>query len=171
MTTLHVIPEGIYDQLVSEGVDLSFLYKSECLSTHLSAHDIAQIQLATESFPFKFDPVLQINIAKCEVTEDGDSENSEQNMHYRVGEHLTQIRFELQSDKLERDATYRLKPIDADRWVAVQQRLHVQAGDPQPVTSNRPFFEKLIAQALHVVPFETVCKTNLFSYYLDSITE
>jgi hypothetical protein len=154
----------------AEGISLKVLGDIDQMARLLSAHDMADIHLALQGFSFSFDSELQIELAQSPLTRLSASETHE-SVHYRVNERVQSQTLRQQAEGKNFTPVYTLNPVDENLWVAVQQRLHNQTADPSQLllSSNQAFFDDLIAQALHCLPFEQVCKTNLFTYYLGTL--
>lgn len=172
MIRLAVLPKSVHDGMQDEGIDLSVLKDPQQALKQLSLHDLALIHRATAAFPFEFDPQLNIVLDTTVHARLVNGELEDDNAAVRLVSLVTS--YELQDVKHDVDhsmSQYRLKPIDEHFWVAVQQRLHTEGRDPNLTlySSNRAFFESIVSQVTHVMPFETVCKTRLFSNYLKSL--
>lgn len=166
MPKLCVVPQDVWDSILAGGISPSKLQDAEDSLIVLSAQDIADIHLATSTFPFVFDSVLEIQtcITPYELLTDRPEHES---LYNRVKSRLETAQLNKVGD-IQSIPEYRLETINDSFWVAVVQRYHPIESDPQKMlmSLNQVFFDDLIAQVLHTLKFEQVCKTNLFSYYL-----
>jgi len=170
MPKLFVVPRDVVDMLKAERIPLSILNDPAKMAAQLSAHDIADIHFAMERFPFVFDATLGIQLAATPFQQLS-SHDEFAAVYNRVKECVdTEALKALDGDAFV--TSYTLNPVDEALWVAVLQRQDRQAGDPgkQLLTSNHSFFDGVIAQVLHKFSFEKMCATNLFTYFLGSVT-
>ena len=169
MSILYVIPQEVVDSMEAEHIPLKAITDIDRLARYCSVHDIVDIHNATNQFPFQFDAELDISIAPSPVSLLGMSDKHER-MYNRVNERIETARLRGEVD--DHVPTYTFQALDGNTWVAVRQRQHTPLGDPklQLLSSNHVFFEDMIAQVLHTLAFETMCTTNLFTYYLGSYT-
>lgn len=170
MPKLIVVPHDVADMMRAEGISFKILFDAEQMSHELSANDMADIHIATESFPFRFSEVLDI---QCGLTplQQLSIHDKLSDVYNRVKESVdTQALRSVDSDAFV--SSYTLNTVDETMWVAVLQRQDRQAGDPgkQLLSSNHSFFDGLIAQVLHVFSFEKLCTTNLFTYFMGSLS-
>jgi hypothetical protein len=165
-----VIPHDVAVMMKEEGISFSRLGDINYIAEHLSAVDIADIHQALSDFPFAFSPELGITLADSPLAALA-AEESLQDLHYRVNGRIETNSMRRGSDAEKLPHVFTLNPVEENLWVAVQQRLHKEPGDPSRLLlkSNRGFFDSLIGQALHTMPFERMCSTNLFTYYLGSL--
>lgn len=169
MPILYVIPQEVVDAMEAEHIPLKAVTDIDRLVRYCSAQDIVDIHNATEQFPFKFSPELEINVAPSPLGLMG-SDNNHERMYNRVKGRIETAKLKGEVD--DRIPAYTFKALDGKTWVAVRQRQHTPLGDPklQLLSSNHAFFEDMIAQVLHTLAFEEMCATNLFTYYLGSYT-
>lgn len=176
MPKLLVMPHDVFTMLQQSGVEFSCLDDVNYMSENLAASDMADIHIAMETFPFEFSPELEIHRAKSPLatltqacTESPNNEKL-QDLLYRVKGRITTISLRNANEE-GCVLSYELYPVNETLWVAVQQRLRKESGDPSRLLlrANNALFDGMIAQALHTHPFERVCATNLFTYYLGSL--
>ena len=171
MPVLYVVPHDIVEMMNNEGISLKVLSDLDQLAQALSAHDMAEIHLAQTEFPFRFDPSLAIELGQSPVKQLALNGKHEE-LHYRVTGRVNSLKLTQQATAEKFTPVYTLNIVDENTWVAVQQRQHTQSADPVRLlrSLNQAFFDSLIAQALQTQSFEEVCKTNLFTYFLESYT-
>lgn len=169
MPILHVLPATVADLLEAERVSLKILADIEAMASELSAQDLAEIHMAQQNFPFNFNDV-GIVLAASPATRLLQTAQHEA-LHARVTERIATLQLQAQANPRKLVPSYTLNPVDENVWVAVQQRLDLTGRDPnrQLLSSNRAFFDALIAQLLHTHTFEQVCSTSLFTCYLGSL--
>ena len=170
MPVLMVIPHDVAVMMKDEGISFSQLGDINYMAEHLSANDIADIHQALSDFPFAFSPELEITLADSPLMQLATDE-SRQDLHYRVEGRIESNSLRRGTGAEQLAQVFTLNPVEENLWVAVQQRLHKEPGDPSRLLlkSNRGFFDSLIGQALHNMPFERMSSTNLFTYYLGSL--
>lgn len=170
MIKLQVVPQDVLEMMQAEGIPLTIFHNINDVVQNLSVHDMADIHTATVGFPYTFDPVLDIRLVASPTVQMASDDECDENIRYRVEERIASRVFKNQA-QAGLPTKYTLNPVDENLWVVVQQRLHGQASDPnlKESSTNQVFFESLIAQVLHILPFEKVCTTNLFSQYLLSL--
>lgn len=170
MPTIQVVPHELVEALEAERLPLSVLGDIEHMAEVMSVDDLAGCQLARMDFPFTFDAELEISLASS-VLNDLSHTTVHENLHNRVEERVQTLQLQQVADASTIVPQYTLYPVDESLWVAAQQRLRVTDGDPgrQLLSCNQGFFDTLIAQALHTHSFESVCKTNLFTHYIQSL--
>ncbi len=170
MPKLLVVPHDVIRMMNDEGIPLSTLGDIDRMSDALSAHDMAEIHLAHKAFPFEFDQSLQITPAQSPLVALADIKMHD-GLYHRVNERIQTLKLQEESSAERFTPAYMLNPVDETLWVAVLQRQDSPEGDPYRalLSANRAFFDALMAQALHLHPFERVCSTNLFTYYVGSL--
>lgn len=170
MPTLVVVPADV--AAVIEGRDLNFdLFKDlNNMLKCLSAADVADIVIATNDFPFDFSSLLTINMEQILQSEVLETEQYEQwSKRYLSRYDTAKLQYAAEVEQFV--PVYKLYCVDEALWVAVQQKQHIEEGDPQRLLlkANSAFFDALIANVLHTQSFESVCHTNLFTHYLESL--
>jgi len=170
MPKLLVVPQDVVRMMDDEGIPLSTLGDIDRMSDALSAHDMAEIHLAHKAFPFEFDQSLQIEPARSPLVELAEVKAHEE-LYHRVNERIQTLKLQDESSTERFTPVYTLNPVDETLWVVVLQRQGSPEGDPYQalLSANRGFFDSLMAQALHLHPFERVCSTNLFTYYVGAL--
>lgn len=170
MTKLYVVPHDVMAILQAEDIPVSVFKDVRELIKRLSASDIADIHQAMLAFPFHFDPEVNLTLALSPAAVLL-SEEQHTSLHYRVKERVDSYALQPTTEE-SYYPSYTLNPVDENVWVAVVQRHHTDGSDPgrQLLVNNRSFFDGLIAQVLHTLSFEKMCATNLFTYYLGSLT-
>jgi hypothetical protein len=178
MPSLLVIPAAVYSTLQDSGLGLSKLKDFNYMEKNMSASDLADIHVAQLKFPFTFSPELGIVMAQSpldqlaiRLSEEGPDAQLHQDLYYRVNGRIQTCMLRSGGNAANTVYEYSLHAVDENLWVAVQQRLRDEPSDPGRLLlrANSSFFDELIAQALHTLPFERVCSTNLFTYYLGSL--
>lgn len=170
MSALIVTTQAVVDVLESNGYAINTLLDYDALTKALSAHDLAEMQLANEEFPFDFSQDLDIQIAIDPLSWLQLSE-LHVNMYERVKGRVETTQLQ-KADKDLSIPVYRFVAIDGQRWVAVMQRHPGNGSDPNQLllSLNLDFFNDMIAQILHTHSFETMCKSNVFTYFLKAYT-
>lgn len=170
MPVLTVVPQVVYDMMRDEGISLSKLNDVNYIAEYLSAADIADIHQALSDFPFAFSPELGITMADSPLALLA-AQDSHNDLYYRVNGRIENNSIRRESAAEQLPQVFTLNPVEENLWVAVQQRLQKEPGDPSRhlLKANRAFFDSMINQAVHTMPFERMCSTNLFTYYLGSL--
>lgn len=179
MPKLHVVSQDTLDHMIAEGIDLRGLESPKDIVSLLSAADVAESVVARLKFTYSFDAVLNIGVASPLSTVLKDSEDTEQYERFlsrvesRVETTLLADKASASQGEMWNGYIYTLHPVDDTLWVVGAQRCSQTCDDPQRLglQKNQAFFDSVIAQSLHQLPFETVSSTNLFAYYLKSISE
>lgn len=191
MAKLYVIPHDVVEMLNGENIPLSVLKDTDAMIDALSVNDMADIHFATVEFPFRFDSALDIELALSPYeqlqTETQIHTTTIERLNNRIQDavleetRLTDIGISTR-DVRDYDAAlrrlgmqapkYSLVVVDENVWVAVLQRQNTHTGDPGQtvLSSNHSFFDDMIAQVLHTRSFVEVSCSNLFTFYLGSIT-
>lgn len=169
MPDIYVVPHDVYEMMGQLDIPLKTLGDHDELVKVLSANDIADISIAQSEFPFTFSDELEIRVAKSPLLLLSLSDKYE-SIKQRVKDIVANKR--LRSDNVEKTPVYVLYPVDEKIWVAVLQRQHTENADPGShlLSTNHAFFDSMMANVLHTRPFEKVCNTNLFTYFLGSLT-
>lgn len=170
MPKLMVITHDVKVMMDNEGLPLSKLDDINYMAKYLSVADLADIHTSLENFPFQFDPELGIELADSPLALLA-VDNSHEDLHYRVKARVETNSLRNSSDREGVIPSFSLIPTGENLWVAVQQRLHTEPGDPNRLLlkTNTEFLDTLIGQVLHTQSFESVCSTNLFTNYLGSL--
>lgn len=179
MPKLHVVAQDTLDHLLREGVDLRVLASPKDIVATLSASDVANCVVAHRHFPYTFDSVLSIEVSSDLYQTLNAGDDAEQYERF-----LSRVESRVETTLLAQQASasqgemwdyyiYTLHPVDDNLWVVGAQRCSQEGDDLQRLglKKNQAFFDSMIAQSLHLLPFETVSSTNLFAYYLKSISE
>lgn len=178
MVQLLVIPEAVYEQYKTDGVQFNRLLDTNYIacSDVSSVNDLAQIDLALSQFPFVFCPGTNVTLAPSPrvgialaSTEDGENRFRMQDLHNALEERVETISIRL-ANQPTLVSEYSLYPVDENLWVAVQKSLPITNSDPErlSVISNRTFFDSMINELLRTCKINQVASTNLFNYYLMS---
>lgn len=177
MIKLLVLPEAVFDQYKTDGVQFNKLLCTEYMVSVSSVNDLAEIHLSLEEFPFDFSkqtPIEKadspfVEIALTATDDNAVNQFTMQDLYNRLEERLETINLR-KSGKEQLGAVYYLYPVDENLWVAVQKSLHDDKGDPKQLSIkyNRNFFDSMINELTRTSSFEEVAKTNLFTYYLES---
>lgn len=170
MPKLMVIPVDVKNMMDDEGLPLCKLDDINYMAKYLSVTDLADIHASLADFPFQFDAALGIELADSPFALLA-QESSHEVLYNRVKGRIESNSLRAGSDRSEFTQSFALYPTGENLWVAVQQRLHTEPGDPERLLLkiNHEFFDALIGQVLHTQSFETVCSTNLFTNYLGSL--
>jgi hypothetical protein len=170
MPILTVVPQDVFDLMQNEGIELSKLNDVNYMAEHLAASDIADIHHALKAFPFQFSDELEIQLSQSPFARLALDEKYA-DLYYRVNGRIETTALRNEAEAKQNVFSYTLYPVEENLWVAVQQRLHNEPGDPNRLLlkANTGFFDAVIEQALHTQSFERVCSTNLFTYYLGSL--
>lgn len=179
MPKMYVVSQDTLDFMLNDGIDLRGLTTPNSIVPLLSANDLAECEIATSQFPYHFDKVLDIEIMPAPTTTLRGSEDAVQ--YERI---LSRVQSRRETTLLAQQASdsqgemwngyiYTLHPVDDHLWVVGAQRHSQEGNDPQRLglQKNQAFFDSMIAQSLHLLPFETVSSTNLLAYYLKSLSE
>lgn len=169
MPTLVVVPADVANVIATRRCNYDMFKDIDQVLKYLSAADVADIVIASNDFPFDIDFVTinmeQVLQEQVLVKE----EYAEWSKRYQSRYETTLLNT---SSELEHVIpVYSLYCVDETLWVAVQQKQHVNEGDPGKLLlkANSEFFDSLIEHVLHTVSFEKVCATPLFKLYLDSL--
>lgn len=171
MPQVLVISDDTYQSLKEEGISLQALRNINRMVEVLSADDLADIVLGLESFPFSFDSDLDFQLCPSPLKQLLEDET----LYDRVKQRVETLKLQYETDFVKGDTgitpVYSLKVVDEAFWVVVWQRSRHEEGDPEKrqLSYNRAFFERMMAQVLHTLPFERVSQTNLLTYYLKSL--
>lgn len=176
MAQLLVVPEAVYDQYKTDGVQFTRLLDTNYIASVSSVNDLAQIDIAMNQFPFVFCPGCGITLApspRAGIAIAATADNLErfkmQDLHNALEERIETIT--LRHAQLPKVVSeYILYPVDENLWVAVQKSLPITNSDPEryATISNRTFFDSMINELLRTCKLEQVASTNLFNYYLMS---
>lgn len=176
MAQLLVVPEAVYDQYKTDGVQFTRLLDTNYIASVSSVNDLAQIDIAMNQFPFVFCPGCGITLAPSPragiaiaATADNIDRFKMQDLHNALEERIETIT--LRHAQLPKVVSeYSLYPVDENLWVAVQKSLPITNSDPEryALISNRTFFDSMINELLRTCKLEQVASTNLFNYYLMS---
>jgi len=178
MPALLVIPEDTFVVMREASLNLAGLCDINYMSKHLSASDLADIHIALHEFPFVFSSELGFEKAKSPLDQLAQIMNEESKDSIKLQDLYNRVNGRIDSYMLNKSLNadnsvyqYSLQVINENLWVAVQQRLRDKPSDPSRLLlrANASFFDDMMAQALHSIPFNRVCSTNLFTYYLGSL--
>jgi hypothetical protein len=177
MTKLIVIPQGVFDQYQADGVQFGKLLDTNYIASVSSVNDLAEIHRAIEQFPFQFckdtdvtvvdSPLVGIALASTEPCVE---QVQMRDLYNRVNSRVQTLELQSTGNAEQKFCGFMLYPVDENLWVAVQQRLHSDIGDPSRVSieANRAFFDSMIQELLQTRSFPSVASTNLFTYYLEA---
>lgn len=170
MPKLMVITNDVKVMMDNEGLPLHKLDDINYMAKYLSVTDLADIHTSLEDFPFKFDADLGIELADSPLAGLA-ADTSHEDLYNRVKGRVETNSLRDSSGVNDSTVSFTLHPTGENLWVAVQQRLHTEPGDPNRLLlkANTEFFDSLIGQVLHTQSFESVCSTNLFTNYLGSL--
>jgi hypothetical protein len=179
MPKFHVVSQETLDHMIEDGIDFRALEAPKDIVSLLSANDLAESVIAHSEFHYPFDKALDItimpNVIDCLKGQDAveQYERLLSRVMTRVETTLLADRASLVKSEMCNTYIYTLHPVDDNLWVVGAQRHSQETNDPQRLglKKNHAFFDALIAQSLHLLPFETVSSTNLLAYYLRSISE
>lgn len=167
-----VIPAPLLEALQHVGFPLASLTDRDALARHLSARDLASIELACEEFPYKkaWD---QSGLHLLRPFQYFENREAHAFLYNRVKELLATAGATATPASVVH--TYTLhKPIGDKLWVAVQQRLsHDSDPSEQRLSSNIGFLEDVIeALLLHCRgSIESIAHLPIFSSYLQELTK
>lgn len=176
MTQLLVVPEAVYDQFKTDGVQFSRLLDTNYIASVSSVNDLAQIDIAMNQFPFVFCPGTGVHLApspRAGIAIASTTENLErfkmQDLHNALEERIETITLR-QANQPKVVSEFSLYPVDENLWVAVQKSLPITNSDPEryALVSNRTFFDSMINELLRTCKLPQISTTNLFNYYLMS---
>lgn len=176
MIQLLVIPEAVYQQYKTDGVQFTQLLDTNYIASVSSINDLAQIDLAINSFPFVFCPLSGITLApspRAGIAIASTADNLErfqmQQVHNALEQRIETITLR-NTITVQQASEYSLYPVNETFWVAVQKSLPITNSDPErlAVISNRAFFDSMINELLRTCKLEQVSMTNVFNYYLMS---
>ncbi len=176
MTQLLVVPESVYEQFKSDGVQFNRLLDTNYIASVASVNDLAQIDFATSRFPFVFDPLTGVCLApspRAGIAIASTADNLERfkmkDLYNALEERIESIALR-ETSKQSVCSEFTLYPVDENLWVAVQKSLPITNSDPERLSliSNRAFFDSMINELLRTKSLQTVAVTNLFNYYLMS---
>jgi hypothetical protein len=177
MVKLLVIPQSVLEQFQTDGVQFTKLLDTNYIASVASVSDLADIHDAMNKFPFSFCQSTDVELADSPITGLAKAaEVSGLGQHKAVDLH-NRVEGRIASNALMRAKTpsfgvydYTLYPVDENLWVAVQQRLHGDNGDPARLSSklNLALFDSMINELLRTRTFESVAATKLFTNYLEA---
>lgn len=170
MPRLIVVPHDVVAMMQNEGICLSKLDDPDYMAEHLAISDLADIHFAQAAFPFQFAPELEIQMLPSPLAALATSEKHAE-VHYRLNGRIETCSLRNTGVSSEYLLGHSLYPVGENLWVAVQQRLPRESGDPSRLLlkANHALFDGMVAQVLHTFSFEKMCRTNLFTYYLGSL--
>ena len=156
--------------LEGDGVPLSGLRNPNYLTKYLSVSDLTDLHLARERFPFHFSPEIGITLWDSPLVVLSGNEAYQQ-LYDRIRQRLETLALRKRDLTVEETPVYTLKPVEETFWIASVQMICPDADNLSHglVADNTGFFDALIDNSLHALSFEQVCKSNLFTYYLDSL--
>lgn len=176
MTQLLVVPEAVYEQYKTDGVQFNRLLDTNYIASVSSVNDLAQIDLAINKFHFVFCPATGVTLAPSPLagiaiasTADNLERFSMKDLYNALEERIATITLRLTNEP-QVCSEYSLYPVDENLWVAVQKSLPITNSDPErlSIISNRTFFDSMINELLRTRKLAEVATTNLFNYYLMS---
>ena len=170
MPMLVVVPADVAAVINGRGLNFDLFKDLNCMLKHLSAADVADIVIASNDFPFDLGSVLTINMEQMLQSQILETEEHEAwSKRYRSRYETAMLQHAAAVDRFV--PAYQLYCVDEALWVAVQQKQHIEEGDPQRLLlkANTAFFDAVLANTLHTQSFESVCSTNLFTLYLESL--
>lgn len=176
MIKLLILPETVYDQYKSDGVQFTKLLCPNYIASVSSVNDLAEIDAAVNEFPFQFCSNTNVERADSplvgialKATSDDVDQFKMKELHNRLGERIANMAIRKAMDD-DYTSIYSLYPVDEYLWVAVQKSLHTGSSDPVRLTIkvNHSFFDNMINELTRSCSFEQVMNTNLFNYYLES---
>lgn len=170
MPRLVVVPDDVAAVIEGRGLNFDLFKDINSMLANLSAADLADIVIASNDFPFDFGSMLVINMEHMLQTEVLTvEEHAALAKRYQARYDTARLKYAAEVDSFM--PVYQLYCVDETLWVAVQQRQHINDCDPKRLLlkANSAFFDALIAHALHTQSFESVCSTNLFTHYLESL--
>lgn len=184
MPTLHIVDQEAIAFCEKEGIALSALTTPNSIVSSLSAHLVASSELARRHFLFSFDQTLDIKVPSGVLSQlkYPDAIETISPEHRRTAERAMERletlslkethELEAESVKRTRCDVYTLYPVTNVDWVVGAWRSTCELDHPTSdgVVKNHAFFDALITNSLHSNCLEAVAQTNLFTYYLRSIT-
>lgn len=170
MPCLAVVPHDVIVMMQNEGFCLSRLDDADYMAEHLAVSDLADIHFAQAAFPFQFSPELRIELLPSPLATLSVMEKHS-DLYYRLNGRIETCSLQKADGPSDCLLSHTLYPVGENLWVAAQQRLPRESGDPSRLLlrANHAFFDAMVAQVLHTFSFENMCKTNLFTYYLGSL--
>lgn len=169
MPTLVVVPADVANVIATRRCSYDMFKDIRKVLKYLSPADVAEITIASGDFPFDIDNVsiTMEQILQEQVLNSEEYVDWTKRYHSRHETTLLNTKQELEHYV----PVYSLYCVDETLWVAVQQKQHIEEGDPGKLLlkANSEFFDSLIEHTLHTVSFEKVCSTSLFKLYLDSL--
>lgn len=169
MTMMVVAPQELVTMLRERGIDLRILRDIGDMRDVLSVHDMAEMHLSRQDFPFAFDKDLGIMLVDSPLGMLAE-EKDDESMYNRVNERIETLKLRRMAEE-SKTSVCTLYSVDETLWVAALQRQPCGKVDPDKavVRQNHRFFDDMMNLSLHNHPFERVCSTNLFTYYLRSM--
>lgn len=177
MIKILVIPKPVFEQFKTDGVQFSRLCDTNYIAEVCSVSDLTEIHEAINKFPFTFCHQTGVELAPSPVTGLATAATSGEYGQHKLEDLYNRVEGRIASSALRKGLApegsllqYELYPVDENLWVAVQQRLHSDNGDPSRLSTkaNHALFDSMIAELLRTRTFESVASTNLFTYYLEA---
>jgi len=169
MPMLVVVPESVAVMIKGQHNNFDVLTDINSMLRYLAPADIAEIFIATQDFKFNYDFLATSSFyGKFELALQDDMHES---FARRLRKRYDSLMLENQAKEDEAVVKYTLYTVSESLWVAVSSVQHAYSYDPKlmQLKVNQDFFDALIENLLHTQSFENVCKSSLFTHYLESI--
>lgn len=185
MPTLHIVAQEAITFCENEGIALTALTTPNSIVSSLSAHLVAVSEQARFHFAYSFDSCLDLQVpsgplSQLKQSDAIDTLSSEQRRTVeRALERFETLQLKETADleaagvkQRTRCDVYTLYPVTNTDWVvgAWRSTCELDHPDSDAVVKNHAFFDALITNSLHSNCLEAVAQTNLFTYYLQSMT-
>ncbi len=169
MPTLVVVPKDVAAVIEDQGLSFDIFKDTNSMLQYLSAADVADIVIASNDFPFDYRSMFTIDMEQSLQNALQADEHADKARRIKGRLETAELKFAAEVESFV--SSYQLYCVDEKLWVAVQQKQHIGDCDPKRLLlkANSGFLDSLIAQALHTQSFESVCSTNLFHDYLNSL--
>lgn len=168
-----VLPELVYKQYISEGVELSRLDDLDYMLSVSTVGELIEICDTIKQFPngFNVDDIMEIvesPITRLKLVEDKDFDTSR--LLKEINTRLETLELRQNENNVKEYGVYTLKQLDEYFWVVVQKSLPMVSADPvkESIDTNHSFINDMVSKVLDVFKFESLVRTNLFRLYLDS---
>ena len=180
MIELLIIPEGIYENYLSKGVQFNKLLCPNYIVSVCSMADITDMDKANIEFPFDFSDVLPMKrvdppslLIEMKASSGSIDSFKLTDIHRRLKERQATI--DLIPNTIDDNIdpminTYRLHNVDENLWVIVQSSEYVKTNDPVQlcIKANHEFFDSMLEILSNRLPLEQLATSNLFKHYLSS---